>query len=170
MISGTCHLILGRIAIIDRMQANKGRTPFNIKIPRPSMMEDAKPIKILDRLEVIVEDNCVITKSVKDTMSMVVNVDTGTRSVTWNSFWKIFSRRDQFSMILSSIFTLRYVSSTYSCDAMSGLTYCYNSKFYFSKISQNKFLINDWFYMLLFFNRERKYESNFVSIWDKSRY
>lgn len=50
------------------------------------MTEDAKPIKILDRLEVIVEDNCVITKSVKDTMNMVVNVDTGTRSITWNSF------------------------------------------------------------------------------------
>lgn len=86
MMSGTCNLILGRMAIIDRIQANKGRTPLNIRIPRPSTMEDVKPIKILDRLEVIVEDNCVTTKSVKDTMSMVVNVDTGTRSIMCNSF------------------------------------------------------------------------------------
>lgn len=94
MISGIFHLILGRIAIIDRMQANKGRTPSNIRIPRPSMIEDVKPITILDRLEVIVEDNCVITKSVKDTISMIVNVDTGTR-LTWNSFWKTFFKREQ---------------------------------------------------------------------------
>lgn len=82
MMSGICHFILGRMAIIDRMQANKGRTPLNIRIPKPSMMEDVKPIKILDRLEITAEGNCVTTKNVKETMSMVVNADTGTRSIT----------------------------------------------------------------------------------------
>lgn len=85
MMSGICHLILGRMAIIDRMQVNKGRTPLNIRIPKPSMMEDVKPIKILDRLEIIVEGNCVTTKNVKEAISMVVNADIGIRSVTWNS-------------------------------------------------------------------------------------
>lgn len=78
MMSGARHFILGRMAIIDRMQGNRGRTPFNIKIPKPSMMEAVKPIKILDRLETMAEGNCVTTKNVKETMSMVVNADTGT--------------------------------------------------------------------------------------------
>lgn len=86
MMSGICHLILGRMAIIDRMQANKSRTFLNIKIPKPIITEDVKPIKILDRLDIIVEGNCVTTKNVKETTSMVVNADTGTISIAWDSF------------------------------------------------------------------------------------
>lgn len=85
IMSGICHLILGRIAIIDKMQTNKGRTPFNIKIPKPSIMEDVKPIKILDRFEIIVEGNWVTTKNVKEAMSIAVNADTGTRFVILDS-------------------------------------------------------------------------------------
>lgn len=80
--SGVCHFILGRTAIIDKMQANKGKMPLNITIPKPSMMEDVKPIKILDCLEITVEGNCVTTKNVRETMSMVINADTGTKSMT----------------------------------------------------------------------------------------
>lgn len=85
MMSGICHFILGRIAIIDRIQANKGRTPLNIKIPKPSIIDDVKPIKILDRLEAMVEGNCVTTKNVKEMISMVANVDTGIRSIIRDS-------------------------------------------------------------------------------------
>lgn len=82
MMSGICHLILGRMAIIDRIQINKLRTPLNIRIPNPIMMDDVKPIKILDRLEIIVEDNCVTTKNVKEAINMVVNANIDIRSVT----------------------------------------------------------------------------------------
>jgi len=84
MTSGTRHLILGRTAIIERMQANNDRTSPNIRIPRPSTMEDVKPISILDRLEVMAEGNCVITKNARELTSMVVSVDAGTRSIMRN--------------------------------------------------------------------------------------
>lgn len=83
MMSGARHFILGRMAIIDRMQANKGKTPFNIKIPKPSRMEAVKPIKILGRLETMLEGNCVTTKNVREMTSMAVSADTDTSS------WKI---------------------------------------------------------------------------------
>lgn len=85
IMSGICHLILGKMAIIDRMQANKGKTPLNIRIPRPRVTEDVRPMKILDCLDVMVVGNWMITKSVKEMTNMVVNTDTGTKSITLNS-------------------------------------------------------------------------------------
>ncbi|KAL0106440.1 hypothetical protein PUN28_016273 [Cardiocondyla obscurior] len=80
MTSGVCHFILGKIAIIDRMQANKGNMPFNIRIPKPRITADVKPSKTLDRLETIVEGSCVSIKIIKEKVNMDVNTDT--KSIT----------------------------------------------------------------------------------------
>ncbi|KAG7199185.1 hypothetical protein KM043_018060 [Ampulex compressa] len=67
----------GSTAIIERTATNRGTVPLRIKIPSPSITEEAKPIVSRAHAEVSVDGNCARTDRHNDTSIITVRVLTG---------------------------------------------------------------------------------------------
>lgn len=74
---GLSLLILGRAAVIERMQANIGIAPPSINIPNPRITDDICPTRNLVLADVNVDGNCETTNRVNDETNITDNVDIG---------------------------------------------------------------------------------------------
>lgn len=74
MIIGVCRVAPGITAIIARITTNKGTELFRLKIPRPSITEEAKPMRYLVLAEVNVDGSCVRNNKLNEKKIIIVKL------------------------------------------------------------------------------------------------